>query len=596
MAEIVVGIDLGTTTSAVACVRGGTPKVIPSRAGGLLTPSLVGFTESGEQVVGEAARVLAETHPSSVASATKRFLGRRYTPELAEEAKKHVPYALVEGPRGEVRVDLAGRVLPVTDVSARVLGELRLDAEAQLGGTISKAVITVPANFDDLQRQATREAARIAGLEVLRLVNEPTAAAVAYGLSAGFQGRALVFDLGGGTFDVSILEIRDGIFEVKATGGDPYLGGEDFDRRIVSWLLAQLPDAARQRAATDPKVLERLRCVAERAKRDLTEAEEAAISLLDLSVGGEPAPLETALTRAFFEQLSEPLSLRCLKVCEEVLGSSGARAEELDVVLLVGGMTRVPLIRRLVAEYFGREPANGINPDEAVALGAAIHASELAGKTQKALLMDVASLSLGVGVLGGKVHRLVQRNAPLPLTTKETFLPSAQHQKAARIAIFQGESDYCDEDVKLGEILLDDLRVSDRSEAPLEVTFELSTEGTLSVEAKDVTTGKSKAVKIVARTDLSPEELDQLRKQQASYLGGQKKEVQAEHFRRLLERTEKFARVLEATARENPSPEADASVARVRALLDSAKAARDSGDEARIGELRPMLQKLVTGA
>ena len=469
MGEPVIGIDLGTTYSAVATVEDGKPRVIVGRDGNRLTPSMVGFTAGGERVVGNKAKALADELPRNVAYATKRFIGRRWTADLASQARYLVPYPLIAGPSGEIRIELAGQVLPLTQVSAMVLGELKLDAQAYFGRPVSKAVITVPANFDDGQRQATKEAAAIAGLEVLRIVNEPTAAAVAYGLTSSFRGRALVFDLGGGTFDVSILEVESGVFVVKATGGDPQLGGEDFDNRIVQWLLAQVPEDRREEINQDPVSMQRLKVASERAKRELTETEEAYLSITGLGShsGGKGANIEvnTALTRTFFETLSEPLSRRCLGVCEQVMRDAKLDPKDpkaLDAVLLVGGMTRVPLVRRLVADYFGKPPDTRMNPDEVVALGAAVHASELAQQGGAALLIDVASHSLGVGVLGSKIRWLINKNTAIPVLAKETFVPSKHGQSEARIPIYQGEGDAVGEATKLGEIVLRGLNTGAR--------------------------------------------------------------------------------------------------------------------------------------
>ncbi len=521
MTEPVIGIDLGTTYSAVATVEDGVPHLIPNRAGARLTPSMVGFTRSGDRVVGEQARLLAEELPENVAHATKRYLGQRFSHDLAEAARKVVPYSLVSGPSGEVRIKLAQRQLPLTQVAAMILGELRLDAQAYFRQPVSKAVITVPANFDDAQRNATKEAARIAGLNVLRLVNEPTSAAVAYGLTSSFQGRALVFDLGGGTFDVSILEVEKGVFEVKATGGDPQMGGEDFDHRIVQWLLAQVAEPFREATSRDKLSLQRLKVAAERAKRELTEAEQAVVSVEHL---GSHQPdnkrftsLETVLTRSFFNTLSEPLSRRCLDVCAKVMSDAHLQPGAIDAVLLVGGMTRVPLVQTLAREFFGKEPVKGINPDEVVALGAAIHAAELHSRSGQTLLIDVASHSLGVGVLGGGMRRLISRNTSIPVAAKETFLPSRAGQSEARIPIYQGESDQAAKNVKLGELVIHELSVPTRDQSPIEVTFELSSEGTLSVRATDVASGVAEALRIEARTGLEPREVEQLRQEQSLY-------------------------------------------------------------------------------
>ncbi len=603
MGDPVIGIDLGTTNSAVGTVEGGQPRLIPSRAGGRLTPSVVGLTpRTAERVVGTQAQALAEEHPDCVVWATKRFIGRRFTPELVQAARALVPYPLVGGTTGDVRVKLSGRTVPVTQVAAMVLGELKLDAEAYFGRGVKKCVITVPANFDDGQRQATREAAAIAGLEVLRLINEPTAAALAYGLSRGFEGHALVFDLGGGTFDVTVLEVTDGVYEVKATGGDPALGGEDFDLRIVEWLLAQVEEPYREQVHRDATSMHKLKVAAEQAKRELSEYEETLISVGGLGDHSQPTRkhtgLETALTRGFFEQLCEALSKRCLAVCESVMRDARMDPGQVDAVLLVGGMTRVPFIRQLVSDFFGKAPSTEVNPDEAVALGAAIHAQELTSQAGAALLLDVVSNSLGVGVLGGKVRRLIARNRSVPVVARELFHPGSHGQKEARIPIYQGESELQDENRKLGELVLRNLQAGSRGETPLEVTFELSNEGMLEVRAVDLQTGLSEQVRVEARPNLPALEADRLVKEQAAYSQKQS-QVDArkseDKFRKLLERGEKLARLLQRSAEENPGAQSQEAVAHVRSLLDSGRGALESQDAAQCAEVARELTELLAG-
>jgi molecular chaperone DnaK len=597
----VIGIDLGTTYSAVATLESGRPVIIPSRAGARLTPSVVGFTAVGERVVGERAQILGDEAPDRVAPATKRFIGKRWSAALEKAAKAVVPYPLLAGPQGEVRIRVAGRVMPLTQVSAMLLGELKLDAEAHFGRPVSKAVITVPANFDEGQRQATREAARIAGLDVLRLLNEPTAAAMAYGLVNSFQGRALVFDLGGGTFDVSVLEMENGVYEVKATGGDTQLGGDDFDARIVQWLVAQVPDLHRDAVSKDRVSMQRLRYAAERAKRTLSEQSEAFLSLAELGDHSGDSPdrlctLDTALTRDFFETLSEPLTTRCLDVCRQVLAEAKLTAQDVEAVMLVGGMTRMPLIRALVTKFFGRPPVTGVNPDEAVALGAAVHAAELASRQGQTLLIDVATHTLSVGVLGGTVRRLIPRNSPVPASAKDTFLPGRTGQTQARIPVYQGESEFTDECTKLGEVVLTDISVVNRAEVPIEVTFELSNEGTLSVRAVDTTTGIAEAIRVEARTTLSQSEVDSLSKEQAAYSEQQAekdKVLAIQTFPRVLDKAERLVRLLEKSAEENPSPEADSAVGQVKALLAQGRVAVKLGDTAQMAEVTRLLERLV---
>ena len=603
MRDPVIGIDLGTTNSAVATVEEGRPRLIPARAGGRLTPSVVGLTpKTAERVVGTRAQALAEEHPDCVVWATKRFIGRRFTPELVQAARAVVPYGLVGGTTGDVRVKLAGRALPVTQVSAMILGELKLDAEAYFGRAVNRCVITVPANFDDGQRQATREAAQIAGLEVLRLINEPTAAALAYGLSRGFQGNALVFDLGGGTFDVTVLEVTDGVYEVKATGGDPALGGEDFDQKIVEWLLAQVEDGSREGVQRDVMSQHKLKVAAEQAKRELSEHEETLISLAGLGDHAQPGRkltgLETVLTRGFLEQLCEGLSKRCIAVCDAVMTEAAMAPGAVDAVLLVGGMTRVPLIRRLVSDFFGKTPSTEVNPDEAVALGAAIHADELARQSGAALLLDVVGNSLGVGVLGGRVRRLIARNSSVPVVAKDIFHPSRHGQTEARIAVYQGEGEMQDDNRKLGEVVLRKLQTGSRGDTPLEVTFELSNEGTLAVRAVDMTTGASEAVHLEARPNLPGAEAERLGREQAAYAQKQA-ETDArkteEKFRKLLERGDKLARLLQRSAEENPGEQAEAAVANVRGLLVSGHAALETQDAERCAHVARQLTQLLSG-
>ncbi|MDY7230047.1 Hsp70 family protein [Hyalangium rubrum] len=603
MQEPVIGIDLGTTNSAAAAVEAGRVRLIPSRSGGRLTPSVVALDDQGERVVGTAAQRLGEAQPDAVVWATKRFLGRRCTPELVQQAKAQVPFPLIPGPTGDVRVRLAGKVLPVTQVAAMILGELKLDAEAYFGRPVRRCVITVPANFDDNQRSATREAASIAGLEVLRLVNEPTAAALAYGLSRGFQGNALVFDLGGGTFDVSILEVKDGVFEVRATGGDVSLGGEDFDQRIVQWLVAQVDESMREVVARDASSLRRLKVAAEAAKRELTEFEESLISVGDLGDHTLPGNkrltgVETVLTRSFFETLSEPLSRRCLNVCEAVMRDAKMDPRSVDVVLLVGGMTRVPLVRRLVADFFGRAPSTDVHPDEAVALGAAVQADELMRQSGAALLLDVAGQSLGVGVLGGRVKRLITKNTAVPVVARDVFLPGRAGQSEARIPIYQGEGDYQDDSRKLGEVVLRNLQVGQRAESQIEVTFSLSSEGILSVRALDLRTGLTEQVRLEARTSLPVPEARKLSQEQAEYASVRAQEdarQTEEKFRKLLERGEKLARLLQRSARENPSPEADAAVGTVRSLVDTGQAALQAGNLEQCAFVARQLTQVLSG-
>jgi molecular chaperone DnaK len=605
MHEPVVGIDLGTSTSAVATVEDGKPRVLANRAGHPLTPSMVGFRPDGVRVVGEAARTLSEEHPADVAAATKRFIGRRWSRELAQSARALVRYPLIEGPSGEIRVRVGGKVLPLTQVSAMILGELKLDAEAHFGQPVHKCVITVPANFDDLQRAATRQAAEIAGLHVLRLVNEPTAAAVAYGLTSQFQGKALVFDLGGGTFDVSILEVESGVFQVRATGGDPVLGGEDFDAKVVQWLLSHMPEPVREAASRDTLSMQRLKVAAELAKQELSQSDQAEVTITGLGdhgPGGTLADLQVRLPRQEFDALVEPLVTRCLDVTTRMMSEAQAKPADLDVILLVGGMTRVPLVRKRVAEFFGKPPVVGVNPDEVVALGAAVHAAEIVAQEGQALLIDVAGHSLGVGVVGGVVRRLVQKNTAIPVVAREVFLPSSAGQNRARIVIYQGESDQAETNAGLGEVVLADLRVKERADTPLEVTFELSSEGTLSVRAMDLTTGLSQALRITQRSELSPDEVKRLRAEQADYHAGKAAPEARDlaSFEQLLEKGEQLRRALEAQQRGAEDDGARAETGKladdVRSLVHRGRTAAQARNARQIAEVSEQLSGLLAEA
>jgi molecular chaperone DnaK len=473
--------------------------------------------QDGQWVVGTRATELLEWFPQRVAVATKRYIGQRWSEEIESSVRGRVPYRLLKGERGEIRVGLEGVAVPLTQVSALILSELFLDAQAHWGKPVRKAVITVPANFDDGQRQATKEAASIAGLELLRIINEPTAAALAFGFAKKFTGKAVIFDLGGGTLDVTVLEIQDGVFEVRATGGHPFLGGEDFDNRVIEWLLSQVPLEVREGVANDPLCTRRLRTAAERAKRELTSVEETQITVADLKTRSakESTQLDVTLTREAFDSMCAPLWRRSLDVCDRVLSDAKLLPDQIDAVLMVGGMTRAPRIKQLLTGLFGREPVGGVNPDEVVAVGAAIQAEEIGNQQGARLLLDVASHSLGVGFVGTRVRRLVAKNTPIPVTAKECFIPVRAAQKEARIPIYQGESNLVAESTKLGEVLLTGLGVADRSNAPIEVSFELGADGTLTVKALHPLTKEESVLKILARTELSPEELGQLKEDQA---------------------------------------------------------------------------------
>jgi molecular chaperone DnaK len=497
----------------VATAAQGRTRIIERATGQRLLPSMVGITADGERVVGEEARQLAETYPENVAYSTKRFIGQRWTPELAQQARLHYPFSLISGPNEDVRVKLGERSLPVTQIAAMVLSALRADAEAHFGQAVVPTVLTVPAAFTDAQRQATREAAAIAGLEVLRLVNEPTAAAMAYGLATGFNGNAMVFDLGGGTFDVSILSVKDGVFEVVATGGDVFFGGEDFDNVLVQWLQSHVTDeATRERIAHDRRAIQKLKAVAEQAKKTISTTERAHISavLIPDTPAMRGVTIETMLTRDFFEKLVRPKTEHCLSIVERTMKEANLEAGALNAVLLVGGMTRVPLLRSLVIERFGAVPEVEVNPEEAVALGAAMHAAELVEKRGQTLLLDVVGSSLGVGIAGGLVKPLIRKNSMLPCTAHETFYPGRDQQVLVRVPVVQGEARLAADNAVLGELKLELHQPLLRSDSPIEVTFSLNQEGLLSVSAVDARSGQSEVVHIAARPALVKPEAERL--------------------------------------------------------------------------------------
>ncbi|MDP2274607.1 MAG: Hsp70 family protein [Archangium sp.] len=514
-----LGIDLGTTNSAVATCSLGEPRIIERATGQRLLPSLVGITEDGRRVVGEEARLLSQISPDMVASATKRFIGQRWTPELAARSRLLYPYTLVAGSGEDVRVKLGAQTLPIVQIAGMLLSELRADAEDLFGTEVRKAVITVPANFTDAQRQATREAAEIAGIEPLRLLNEPTAAAMAYGLSSGFAGTCVVFDLGGGTFDVSVLEVKDGVFEVRATAGDPYFGGDDFDNVLVQWLLSHVQDApSRERVTHDRLAVQHLKQLAERAKREVSTAELSRISAVLLpDTRGRGIVLESMLTRTFFEKLVRPKTEHALAIVEKALLEANVSASDIDTVLLVGGMTRVPLLRSLVSKHFGKEPDSRVDPDEAVALGAAVHAAELVEKKGKTLLLDVVGASLGVQIAGGLVKPLLLRNTMLPCHATEVFYPGHDGQTVVRVPVLQGDGKRAEENTRLGEVKLGNLLGTLRKEHAIEVTFAMDTEGMLSVSAVDRLSGQSEVVKVDARMDLPKKEADALAAQEEAH-------------------------------------------------------------------------------
>jgi molecular chaperone DnaK len=514
----VVGIDLGTTNSVIACVVGGEPQVIPNAEGSRLTPSVVAFTKTGERLVGQMAKRQAILNPENTVYSIKRFMGRRYSE--VETERKMVPYKVEEGPNGMavVRLPAAGRTFTPEEISAMILQKLKADAEAYLGDTITEAVITVPAYFNDAQRTATKHAGEIAGLKVLRIINEPTASCLAYGLDKKGAETVLVFDLGGGTFDVSILEIGEGVFEVKATSGDTHLGGDDWDERIVNWLADQFRREHGIDLRQDRQALQRLREAAERAKIELSTVTQTTINLPFITADATgPKHLDYVLTRAKFEELTADLVERCIGPFKQALADAKMTEKDLDEVILVGGSTRMPMIQELVRRLTGKEPNKEVHPDEVVAVGAAIQAGVLAGTVREVVLLDVTPLSLGVETLGGVMTVLIPRNTTIPTRKSEIFTTAADGQTQVEIHVLQGERPMARDNRTLGRFILDGIPPAPRGVPKIEVTFDIDANGILSVTAKDTATGREQSIKITGTSTLSREEVERMVKEAERY-------------------------------------------------------------------------------
>lgn len=510
MAKI-IGIDLGTTNSVVAVMEGGDPVVIPTAEGSRLLPSVVGFNKSGERLVGQTAKRQAVVNPENTIYSIKRFMGRRF--DEVETERKMVSYQVVNGPAGDARVKVpgTGREYSPQEISAMILGKLKSDAEAYLGETVSKAVITVPAYFNDSQRQATKDAGKIAGLEVLRIINEPTAAALAYGLDKKENETILVFDLGGGTFDVSILEVGDGVIEVKATNGDTHLGGDDWDQAIVNYVADEFKRENGIDLRTDRQALQRLREAAEKAKIELSSVMETEINLPYITADASgPKHLQLKLTRSKFEQLTEALVQRLRGPFEAALKDASMNAKEINEVVLVGGATRMPMVQDLVRSLTNKEPHKGVNPDEVVAVGAAIQAGVLGGEVKDVLLLDVTPLSLGLETLGGVMTTLIERNTTIPVKKSEVFSTAEDNQTAVDIHVLQGERPMANDNMSLGRFRLEGIPPAPRGIPQVEVTFDIDANGILNVTARDRATGKEQKVTITASTNLSKDEIDRM--------------------------------------------------------------------------------------
>ena len=520
----IIGIDLGTTNSAVAVMEGGSPKIIPTAEGGNTFPSIVAF-KNDEVVVGDPAKRQMVLNPSTTVNSIKRFMGRKFNDKAVKEATKHISYELAEGKDGMVTAKINGKSHTPQEISAKVLQKAKADAESYLGSKVERAVITVPAYFNDAQRQATKQAGEIAGLHVERIVNEPTAASLAYGLDKKGSQTIAVYDLGGGTFDISVLEIGEGVFEVKSTNGDTFLGGDDFDNKIIDWIIEEFKKESGKDLSKDPQALQRVKDAAEKAKIELSSSQKTELNQPFITQGdeGQPLHLTMTLTRAKLEELTDDLVKKSFGPVEKAIKDAKIKSSEIDEVILVGGMTRMPKIQAEVKKFFGKEPHKGVNPDEVVAIGAAIQAGVIGGDVSDVVLLDVTPLTLGLETLGGVRTPLIERNTTIPTSKSQIFSTAADNQTQVEINVLQGEREMAADNKTLGRFVLDGIPPAMRGTPQIEVTFDIDSNGILNVSAKEKTTGKEQKISIQNSTNLSDEEVEQMKADAEKYADEDKK-------------------------------------------------------------------------